>query len=223
MGGTQAVITLEDCRTLAIAETAELPEGEALDALSAALVELGVAVSVTALDRRAIDAGIARAFDVGASAAQVQEVIVLVSGLGVHSLMASSAQVLAEAANRGRVDPRQPLDAERQALWNRCVGDDPFWVGFEREVPGFLEALLRLSPDVFRAFFDYCALPWRSGTVRPVVKELIAVASDATPTHRFLPGFRLHLRNAIKLGAGRRAILDTLAIAATGPSHRGLG
>jgi alkylhydroperoxidase/carboxymuconolactone decarboxylase family protein YurZ len=213
---------LEDCRRLAVAATAARLDGPGLDALAAALVALGVAVSVTSLDGPAIDAAIENALDAGASVDQLQEVIALISGLGVHSLMVTATRVLGQAERRGLVEARAPLDAARQALWDRCVGDDPFWVGFEQEVPGFLDAMLRLSPDVFQGFFNYCAIPWRSGTVCPLTKELIAMASDATPTHRFLPGFRIHLHNAIKLGASRQAVLQTLDIAACAPGHSGV-
>jgi len=211
--------SVEDFIHAAGSATALLPEGAALDALSTALVELGVAVSVTCLDAVAIERGIASAFDAGASLAQVQEVIALISGLGVHSLMASQARVLEQSARRGLIDARAPLDAKRQALWDTYVGNDPFWTQFERYVPGFLDAMLRLSPDIFKGFFDYCEIPWKSGTVRAATKELIAMASDATPTHRFMPGFKVHLRNAIDLGNGRRAILQALDIAAAAPGH----
>jgi alkylhydroperoxidase/carboxymuconolactone decarboxylase family protein YurZ len=211
----------DDCQRLATAAIDSLPEGAELDGVSVALIELGVAVSVTCLDRDAIDRTIARALDVGASVAQVQETIALISGLGVHSLMASATRVLEMAGRRGLTDPNVPLDAERQALWARYVGDDPFWTQFETEVPGFLDAMLRLSPDIFRGFFEFCAIPWKSGTVRALTKELIAMASDATPTHRFMPGFKVHLHNAIKLGAGQRAVLQTLEIAASAPAHDG--
>jgi hypothetical protein len=43
------------------------------------------------------------------------------------------------------------------------------------------------------------------------------------PSHRFMPGFRLHLANAIKLGAGRRALEDCLQLAADAPLHVGVG
>ncbi|MDE2301231.1 MAG: carboxymuconolactone decarboxylase family protein [Sphingomonadales bacterium] len=205
------------------ARAAACPEGTPLDPAAAALIALGVAASVTALDRDAIGRTIAGAFDAGASVAQVQEVLALVSGLGVHSLMASAGAVLDEAARRGLVVADAPLDAEREALWQRHVGSDPFWTGFAREVPGFLDSLLRLSPDIFTAFFDYCAVPWRSGTVRAATKELVAMACDACPSHRFRPGLRLHLANAIKLGVGRRAIGQALDIAAAAPEHSGCG
>ena len=216
-------ISITDLRAEAVTLTADLPNGEQLDALDAALVALAVSVSVTALDRDALNVAIAAAMDTGASVAQIQEIIALVSGLGVHSLMVSAVAVLDEAAKRGLVDPGAPLDSERQQLWNKHVGGDPFWQGFSEELPGFLDAMLRLSPEIFVGFFDYCAIPWRSGTVRARVKELAALACDAAPSHRFRPGFRVHLKNAIKLGTGRAAIFQALDIAAAAPEHRGTG
>jgi alkylhydroperoxidase/carboxymuconolactone decarboxylase family protein YurZ len=216
-------ISIADLRAEAETLTAGLSAEEPLGEVDAALVTLAVAVSVTSLDRAAVSASIRAALDAGASVAQVQEIVALVSGMGVHSLMVSSVAVLDEATKRGLADAKAPLDPERQQLWDKHVGDDPFWDGFSEELPGFLEAMLRLSPDIFVGFFDYCAIPWRSGTVRAKVKELAALACDAAPSHRFRPGFRVHLRNAIKLGVGRTAILQALDIAAAAPEHRGTG
>src|SRR3546814_8188427 len=98
--------------------------------------------------------------------------------------MISAVVVLEEARLRGLIAVDDTLNAERQALWDARVGDDPFWIDFEREMPGFLKAMLILSPDIFTGFFDYCAIPWKSGAVPARVKELIAMASDATPAHR---------------------------------------
>lgn len=214
-------VSIADLRAEAEALIGGLPSGEALDARDAALVRLAAAVSVTTLDRNAISASIRHALDAGASVAQVQEIIALASGLGVHSLMVSAVSVLEEATARGLADPDAPLDPEQQRLWDQHVGTDPFWEGFSDELPGFLEAMLRLSPDIFAGFFEYCAIPWRSGTVRAKVKELAALACDAAPSHRFRPGFRVHLKNAIKLGVGRAAIFQALDIAAAAPEHRG--
>jgi alkylhydroperoxidase/carboxymuconolactone decarboxylase family protein YurZ len=55
-----------------------------------------------------------------------------------------------------------------------------------------------------------------------VTKELIAMAVDATPTHRFAPGFRLHLANALQLGASRGEVEHSLDIAAAAPAHSGV-
>ena len=210
---------LEDMEAVAVVALNGAVDGDPLDELSAALIQLGCCVSVCTLDRAAIDQSIERAFAAGASIDQVQEVIALISGLGVHSLMVSAVPVIKAARRHGQVD--RMMDAKRVALWDRYVGNDPFWKGFEAEVPGFLQAMLILSPDVFEGFFNYCAIPWKSGKVRALTKELIAMASDATPSHRFMPGFRVHLRNAIALGASKTMVREALRIAARTPEHSG--
>ncbi|WP_016745555.1 hypothetical protein [Rhizorhabdus wittichii] len=214
------MISVDQLRLLALDAT-EAP-GEPLAALEAQLIRLAVAVSVTSLDETAIQQAIGSAFEAGATPAQVQEISSLVSGLGVHSLMASSVAIIEKARAAGFVIDGE-LDVPRQKLWDRYVGNDPFWTGFEKELPGFLRSMLILSPDQFEAFFSYCAVPWKSGQVRAKVKELAAMACDATPAHRFLPGFKLHLANAVALGAGSLALDEALAIAAAAPLHAGTG
>lgn len=48
------------------------------------------------------------------------------------------------------------------------------------------------------------------------------MAVDATPSHRYVPRMRLHLRNAVERGAGKVAILQALDIPARAPSHSGV-
>lgn len=216
------VQNLQILREFVLAEARSFPDGDGLDALSSALVELGLAASVTALEPVAMRESMERAFTCGASLDQVEEIIALVSGLGVHTLMASQATLLELAAARGLIDSAAPLTAQQQALWDKHVGDDPFWKGFERENPGFLDAMLRICPDQFAAFFDYCAVPWKIGSVRALTKELSALACDIAPTHAFGPGLRVHLRNAAALGATRQQIEDVLELAAKAPGHKGI-
>lgn len=216
-----ATLLLSELRDIALQRLHGVAAGEPLAAFPKASISLGLAASVTSLDRQALQDAVASAFESGATPLQVQEVITLVSGLGVHSLMFSAVTVLEMARRRGLCTASDSLDAERQVLWDLHVGDDPFWAGFDEELPGFLKALLILSPDTFTGFFAYCAIPWKIGTVPARTKELIALASDATPAHRFAPGFRIHLNNAIKLGCGRTEILETLDLAAAAPPHWG--
>lgn len=212
--------TTEDLRRLAEDRLRAIAPGEPMDSLERSLVVLGVSVSVTSLDRTAIERSIGSAFDQGASADQIQEVVSLVSGLGVHSLMASSAAIADAARAHGRALPTDLVPHQRE-LWERHVGNDQYWAKFNNSVPGFLDALIRLSPDQFEAFFTYCAVPWKARAVRARTKELVALACDATPVHRFLPGFLLHLDNALAVGVGRLAILETLELAEHAPPHRG--
>lgn len=196
-------------------------EGPGLSDQDRALVSLGLASALPCLNPADVEAAIDAAFRHGASPAQVQEVVSLVSGLGVHSLMVSAAAIVKRAELAG-VALDLPFTAEQQSVWDARVGDDPFWLAMETELPGFLRAMLLLSTSQFEAFFDYCSVPWKSGTVRARVKELVALATDAMPTHVFMPGLRLHLANAVKLGAGRKAILECIALAAAAPAHTGV-
>ena len=202
-------MTTDELRSYALAELASVDDGQPFSELESALLDFALASSVTALDEPKIDLAMARAFAAGARPEQIQEVASLIAGLGVHTLMATARKIATTSgiANRSLTD-------DEQESWNRRVGQDPFWDSFEREMPGFLGAMLRLSVDQFEAFFEFCSVPWKSGTLRAQLKELIAMASDATPAHCFAPGFRLHLANAIKIGAGRRQIIDALDRAA---------
>jgi alkylhydroperoxidase/carboxymuconolactone decarboxylase family protein YurZ len=216
-------VTLEALRAEAEAALADVPDGPPLDAATAALLALTVRASVTCLDDGQIRLHLRHALDAGVSAEQAHEALVLVSGLGVHTLMRGSRFLADELQRRGDASITAPLPPALAELRARRIGQDPYWNRFERECPGFLDALLRLSPPAFEAFFDYCALPWKTRALRAVTKELVSIAVDAAPAHRFRPGFRLHLGNAIALGAGRRAVLQTLEIAADAPPHRGTG
>lgn len=211
------MVSLSDIRDEAIRVLADADEGAALGAMASELLAFAVRISVTTLDTSGAKLHAQRAMAAGATAAQLHETVLLVSGLGVHSLFEGTRLIeeLSPAAPSER-------DAQQQQLWDNWVGQDRYWQGFEREVPGFLKALLHASPLGFDAFFRYCAVPWTNPHLPPLVKELVAMATDSTPSHRFLPGMRLHLRNAVRLGAGRKAVLEALEIAAQAPVHPGV-
>ena len=216
-----AASKIAEMRAYAIGRLADVPDGEGLLPLDKALIALAVASSVTCLDEAGLEKAISNAFAADATSDQVQEIVTLASGLGVHSLMAAENAILRSAKARGLIDDKRPYDEAQQALWDRHVAGDPYWTGFSEEFPGFLDAMLRLSPDTFVAFFAYCAIPWKHGHVRARVKELAALACDVSPSHCFGPGFRLHLANAIGLGIGRTAIIEAMDIAAASPPHSG--
>lgn len=215
------LVTTEALRAQAEHRTLMIDDGTPLSEKDRALISLAAVLSVTSLNQLAIEPAIEAALDAGATVAQVQEIAEVVSGLGTHSLMGSAATLIKVASERGLLPNDEPLDAKRQAIWDTHVGTDPFWAAFSKEMPGFLDATLRLSPEIFEAFFNYCAVPWKSGHVPAPIKELASMACDVTPTHRFGPGFRVHLANVIKLGVGRLAILETIEIAARSPDHIG--
>jgi alkylhydroperoxidase/carboxymuconolactone decarboxylase family protein YurZ len=212
--------SLADVRAEALRMLKGVLPGEPLDERDAALIQLAVRAAPTALDTRGMRTCAEVALDTGATAEQVHETLLLVAGLGFHTLAEGSRRLADILRERGL--PLPGLDERRERLWERHVAGDAYWARLEAETPGFLDALLRLSPDGFEAFFAFAGVPWRAGALDARLKELMCMAADATPTHRYLAGLRLHLANALELGVGRAAVLEALAIAARAPVHGGV-
>lgn len=195
-------------------------EGDPLDARTAALIALATCASPTALDPDGITRASRHALDAGASAEQLHDTLVLAAGLGFHTLAEGSRRLVAVLRERGADVPL--LDDHGRRLHETCVGSSAYWARLEAESPGFVDALLRLSPVAFEAFVAFVGVPWRGGALTAPARELICMAVDATPTHRYRPGMRVHLANAVRLGVGRTAVLEALRIAAAAPLHRGV-
>lgn len=85
---------------------------------------------------------------------------------------------------------------------HRDKGDwNPLWEQFREFDPDFLEAYL-----AFRG------VPQRKGPLPQKTKELILIAINAATTHLYAPGVRRHIRNALKAGATRAEILETIQL-----------
>lgn len=216
------MLTVNDLHRYAAERLASAPVGRPLSALDRTLVELAIAASPVCLHPTALERAVHAAIDHDATPGQIQEVITVVSGLGVHSLMVASPLAYRILSERQVLAANNPLDSVQRGLWQHHVGGDPFWERMEQLLPGFLKSLLHLCGDSFRAFFDYCAVPWKTAHLRAYQKELISLAVDATPGHRFLPGFKLHLENALQLGVGQAAIEEVLTLARNAPEHTGV-
>jgi len=70
------------------------------------------------------------------------------------------------------------------------------------------EDVLRLDPDYFEAYLRFSSVPWKSGSLAPKIKELIYVAIDASTTHLFEPGIRIHVQNALRHGATMQEVME---------------
>lgn len=213
-------LTVEQLREIAIDRLQCVDDGGPPLPLDRALIKFAATASITSLHPAAIDQAIANAVALGATSAQLQEMISLVAGLGVHALMITESRIVAATGIAGATI-ETPLNEEQQSVWDKYVGHNSYWERFERYSPGFLKSMLVLSPAQFEAFFNFCSVPWRGKTVSSTTKELAAIACDSSPSHRFLPGFLFHLEMAISMGIGRRAIMETLDVAAATSVHRG--
>ena len=215
------VASLAELRAEAVQQLTGVSDGDPLEERTRVLIEYAVCVALGSLDVSAARPYAERALDLGVSADQLHEILMLVSGLGVHTLMEGSRALGTVLRDRGLGLPER--DALRDRLWRENIGSAPYWETFERHVPGFLDDLLSLSPEAFAAFVAYCAVPARTQHVDALTKELVSIAVDSTPMHRYLPGLRLHLDNALRLGAGRIQLLEAMDLGAAAPPHRGVG
>lgn len=190
----------------------DVPEGEGLTELQRTLLRFALDVSATSLDVDSAQREHDAAKELGATEDQLAEIVALMAAIGVHSFFVGSTMV---AASAGPLADRGPFDPARQELWDRHVGDRRYWNPMREEIPGFLESLLWTSPAGFEGFMEFAGLSFRTLHVDTVTKEIISMAADASVSHRYLPGMRMHLRTAARMGASRTALTEALQIAAS--------
>jgi alkylhydroperoxidase/carboxymuconolactone decarboxylase family protein YurZ len=213
-------LTLEQLRAQAELLVQNAPAGNPLPPLTRAFIQYATRVSVSVLDVEAARPFAEDCLDRGATPAQLHEVLTLVAGLGVHSFMEGSQEIVQLARKRGMDLPTD--DDTSQRLLRQWTGGSAYWDIFEAYVPGFLDALAKISPTALEGFMTIGALPGRTRSVPAVTKELISIAVDAMPSHRYMPGLALHVHNALTLGAGSTEVLCAIDLAATVPEHRGV-
>jgi alkylhydroperoxidase/carboxymuconolactone decarboxylase family protein YurZ len=227
MSGTDAlrndVLTVERIGQEVMRLMDGAPAGADLDGPTAALVELGVRACTTTLDLSGSRECLRRALDAGVTGEQVQEMLVLISGIGIHGLIATSGIVAEELRERGHPSMAGQLDVEQSERWKAILDGGGREARIAAIAPDFWPNLVRLSPEqTVQAVMDYRAAPWFGTTLSMLQRELVGIAVDSMPSHRFLPTLRMHVRRARELGAGRTAVWQVLAIAAAAPEHRGV-
>jgi alkylhydroperoxidase/carboxymuconolactone decarboxylase family protein YurZ len=148
---------------------------------------------------------VAAAFDHGATTEEVMEVLELTSTLGIHACNIGVPLLLEVLQEAGLRDGPAPLDERRERLKAEFTANRGYW-------HSFWDGVLELDPDLFEAYIEFSSVPWKSGPLEPLVKELIYIAFDASATHLYVPGLKLHMQNAVRLGATAGEIMEALAI-----------
>jgi alkylhydroperoxidase/carboxymuconolactone decarboxylase family protein YurZ len=141
----------------------------------------------------------------GATREELMEVLELTSTLGIHASNLGVPILLEVLEEEGMRQGPAPLDAKREALKASFVKNRGYWH------PSW-DGLLELDPELFEAYLDFSSVPWRTGVLEPKIKELIYCAFDAAATHLYLPGLKLHMRNALRYGASAEEIMEVLEI-----------
>lgn len=98
------------------------------------------------------------------------------------------------------------LDARRQALKDEFTASRGYWSDLWADI-------LAIDPDFFEGYKNFSSVPWvREGGLEPKVRELLYVAIDASTTHLYDPGTRIHMRNAIRYGATREELMEVMEL-----------
>lgn len=72
--------------------------------------------------------------------------------------------------------------------------------------------LQEMDPDFLEAYLAFRSIPHNEGPLPQKYKELIMIAINAATTHLYAPGVRRHMQNALKAGATKEEILETIQL-----------
>lgn len=170
------------------------------------LVYIAIDAATTHLFEPGIRVHVRNALDRGATVEEVMEVLELTSVLGIHTCTVGVPILLEELAALGlETGSTRELGEREQALKDEFVRVRGYW-------SELWDGVLRLDADFFEAYFAFSAVPWQHGVLTPKVRELIYIAIDASTTHLFEPGIRIHIRNALQHGATAAEIMEVLEL-----------
>lgn len=177
-----------------------------LDPVARELVSLAVAAAATYLHVPAIRTHIREALRLGATRAQVLEVLECAATVGIHAMNIGVPILVQVLEEKGLRTGPAPLGRHQEELKARFMRDRGYWHEFWNE-------MLELDPEMFEAYTEFSSIPWRTGTLEPKVREFVYIAFDAASTHLYVKGLKLHIENAVEYGATADELLEVLEIA----------
>lgn len=176
------------------------------------LVYLTISASTTHLYEPSVRIHIRNSLSLGATTEEILEVFELISAIGIHACTMGVPVLLDELRAAGVGVDTDRLDERQRELKESFISRRGYW-------SPFWDGLLWLDADFFEAYLDFSGLPWQNGVLEPKLKELIYVAMDASTTHLYEPGLRVHMRNALSHGATKEEVLEVLELVGTVGIH----
>ena len=142
----------------------------------------------------------------GATRDEIMEVYQLTSALGVHTVT-MGVPVLLDVMKTAGLPPvtGKSLTPRQEKLKAEFIANRGYW-------SELWDGVLALSPDYFEAYSAFSSSPWKTGTLEPKVREFVYIAIDAATTHLYEPGTKIHMENALRLGATPEEIMEVLAL-----------
>lgn len=86
------------------------------------------------------------------------------------------------------------------------IRDRGYWVPFN-------DGLLEHAPQFLQTYFEYAALPARTGPLSVQLRELIYVAVDTSSTHMFGQGLEIHVKAALAAGCSAQQLIEVMELA----------
>ena len=214
--GWQQILELDDDFIEAYTNFSAVPwRTGPLDPKVKEFVYIAVDAAATHLYEPGIRQHVKQALSLGATAAEIMEVLELTATLGIHACTIGVPILLEELEASGQSLPRE-FSARQEALKEDFERKRGYWNDFWNE-------MVLLDPDFFESYIHFSSVPWLSGTLEPKVKELIYTAFDVSATHLYVSGLRQHIRNALDYGATREEVLEVIELASvigTAPASR---
>lgn len=173
----------------------------ALDAKTMELIELAINATATHLHAAGVRRHIRNALRLGATRAEILEVLKLCGVIGIHS-SALGVPILAEELAQAETQTGATSVATPTCAALRATRQfNPLWETLYEWEPLWLEQFLTMGVSV-----------WQNGILPPQTIELLCIAGDAAVTHLYAPGVRRHIRTALQLGVSRAEILAVLKL-----------
>ncbi|KAJ5924900.1 hypothetical protein N7454_007539 [Penicillium verhagenii] len=171
---------------------------------------IAVAACTTHIHGPAIRCHIQAARAIGATAEEIMDVIGLTALVGIHTvtLGAPILQELIEEesiATESDGGETESLKQERQRIKDDFIRARGFWTDT-------WNPLLELDPVFFEAYSKFSANASHCSSLEPKYRELIICAFDAATTHLYRRGTKIHMRNALRLGATPGEVMEMLEI-----------
>lgn len=170
------------------------------------LIYIAVDANVTHMYLPGVRQHVRAALRLGATPHEIMEVLELSATLGIHAMNIGVPILVEVLREKGLRTGAAPLDERQQALKDEFTAARGYWHAFWDEI-------LELDPELFAAYTEFSAVPWRTGTLEPKVKELVYIAFDTAATHLYVKGLKIHIENAIGYGATPQEILEVMEIA----------
>lgn len=171
-----------------------------------ALVALVVDAAVTHLHGAGMRRHMEAALAAGATRGEVTEALQCASTLSIHAMNFGLPILVEVLDERGRATPDGHTDERRRLLKEDFTRRRGYWNGTWDE-------MLDLAPEFFATYTELSSVPWDTGQLSPLVRELLYIAFDASATHLYAVGLRLHIENALDLGATTGQIIEVMQIA----------